>query len=80
MEVQKIKVTNEIYLNDIDLEKNKQMDIYTRDKENELILLRVANVEGKIVIFSSENISIEKWEGARPFEERINEIYDNELD
>lgn len=80
MESQKIIIKNEIYLDDVNLDKNKEIDIYSKNKKGEPKLLRIANVDGQIFIFTTETINIENWQGAKHYQKRINEIYDNELD
>lgn len=77
MKEQEIELRNTITLNNVTLDKNRDITIYCDDK-----ILKIANIEGTIVIFHDENLDVEltKWEGHAAYKQDIRDIEDkNEI-
>lgn len=81
MRVQEIEFKSKLVLNDIKLDVNKEITIYCRDDKEDKIL-RIVNINGKIVIFNDEDLDVEliKWTGHVPYKEKIREIEDEMLE
>lgn len=81
MITQEIEVKSTLFLDDLKLDMDKDITIYCKDESDEVRTLKIANVEGKIVIFADEelNVDLNKWEGIVPYKKRIMEVYDEML-
>lgn len=77
MRVQTKRTFSDTLMTDIDLEKENMIDIYLHTGE-ENRLVRLANVEGKLIIFAEchDEVNLVEWEGSRPFTKKINQIRD----
>lgn len=74
---QMYKINNEIYLDNLCLEENKEMTIWVEKKNtHELIWLKIANVNGKLAIFIQdiEDAVIKEWQGQIAYKKVISQI------
>ncbi len=74
---QMYKINNEIFLNNICLEENKEITIWVeKNNTHELIWLKIANVNGKLAIFVQgiENAVIKEWQGQIAYKKVISQI------
>lgn len=76
MKTQSINIVNEVLLDDLKLERGNEIELYYQDTfEVCNNFIKIANIDGKIVIFTDPNkVSIEKWEGSLKYRSRIREI------
>ncbi|EGT3655501.1 TPA: hypothetical protein P1M42_000394 [Clostridioides difficile] len=80
---QMYKINNEIYLNNICLEENKEITIWVeKNNTHELIWLKIANVNGKLAIFVQdiENAVIKEWQGRKEYERVLGQIEDKQVE
>lgn len=80
---QMYKINNEIYLDNLCLEENKEMTIWVEKKNtHELIWLKIANVNGKLAIFvqNVENAVIKEWQGRKEYERVLGQIEDKQVE
>ncbi len=81
MRDQEIEFKSKLVLNDINLETNKEITIYCKENEESKIL-KIANIEGKIVIFYDNDLDIElvEWEGNILYKQKIRKVEDEMLE
>ncbi|VHX80017.1 Uncharacterised protein [Clostridioides difficile] len=80
---QMYKINNEIYLDNLCLEENKEMTIWVEKKNtHELIWLKIANVNGKLAIFIQdiEDAVIKEWQGQIAYKKVIYQIEDEQIE
>lgn len=75
---QMYKINEEIYLNDLCLEENKEMMIWVEKSKDthEFIWLKIANVNGKLAIFVQdiEDAVVNEWQGQIAYKKVISRI------
>lgn len=81
---QMYKINNEIFLNDLCLEENKEMTIWVEKNKDthEFIWLKIANVNGKLAIFIQdiEDAVIKEWQGKIAYKKVIYQIEDEQIE
>ena len=82
MESQSLELNSKIYLDNVKLESNKDMDIHVEDKNGGISFLKIANMDGKILILSEniESIIFDKWAGNMSYRKKLSEIGDIDYD
>lgn len=77
MKVQEIELKNKFILDGIKLDVNNEITIYC-DTAQEDKILRIANIEGKIVIFKDCCLDVEivNWEGNVKYKQKIRNVED----
>ncbi|MCC0707367.1 hypothetical protein [Clostridioides sp. ES-S-0190-01] len=71
------KINNEIYLNNLCLEENKEVTMWVEKKNtHKLIYLKIANVNGKLAIFVQdiEDAIVNEWQGQIAYKKVISQI------
>lgn len=77
MQTQSIEVINEILLNDLKIERNKEIELYYQDEYSDTCnnFMKIVNINGKVIIFTDpDKISIEKWEGKLKYDNVVRKI------
>lgn len=77
---QEIEIKSKISLDEIKLERNKEIEILAEvnSEVQPLQFIRVVNINGKIVVFTDdiENLEVVKWEGHMPYKDKIRRMED----
>lgn len=78
MKTQTLKIDQEIFLNDIELDKENQIEMNYTDKDSIKKFIKIANVDGNILILTEnpKDIILEEWKGNLQYKKRIMEIED----
>lgn len=74
LRTQTMDIKNEVFLDELYLEEDKEMSIRCQDGN----FIKIANLNNKICIFvkDMESIKLEQWKGGKPYRNRIMEIED----
>lgn len=80
METQNLKFTTNLPLQDITLEKNKELELYVDTKNEGRQYIKIINMNGELIIFAENHFDVElrEWEGTLAQNRYIRQLEDEE--